>query len=67
MPLNVICRLKYFMQLYYRSRWARSRGYADANAPPPTITLEGEIHCISKLIKQLRWTSLYARDKGPQN
>ena len=32
--------------IFFRSRWARSRGYADANANPPTITLEG-IFCLT--------------------
>ena len=41
--LSILALLLCFMfKLFSRSRWARSRGYADANAPPPTITLEGQ-------------------------
>ena len=40
--LSILLFLFCFMfKLFTQSRWARARAYADANQPPPTITLEG--------------------------
>ena len=41
--LTILSFLLCFMfKLFTQSRWARARAYADANQPPPTITLEGK-------------------------
>ena len=49
--LSILLFLFCFMfKLFTQSRWARARAYADANQPPPTITLEG-----TYLLTQLHW------------
>ncbi len=49
--LTILSFLLCFMfKLFTQSRWARTRSYADAGQPPPTITLEGKRALIVALL-----------------
>ena len=55
--LTILSFLLCFMfKLFTQSRWARTRSYADAGQPPPTITLEGKrALSVTLLLLSLSW------------